>query len=378
MNFSTDPINNVENLQKKNRTKTISIYLVVVLAIIVFLIALPFIYVDISSQSRGILRSKMENVPITSVISGEVQNLTIFNNKEVKRGDTLLTIVKKRLLVDAALNDTLYFQNKQMFRDLEFVLNEKVDSLKTAVIREDYFKFNNQRQALKSKLLQAQVSHKRYKTLYDKSVVAKVEYERYYFQMLNAQNDLKSFVTQQMATWQNQKNELQLQLKNLEGAVNKISAETNNYIITAPVNGTIENFSGAQMGDFVMAGQPIAILSPHDSLIVESTVSPKDIGLIKIGEPVKFQLDAFNYNQWGLITGKVIDIDKNITLQNNQAFFKVRCSLDSNYLKLKSGYQTKVSKGMTLTTRYIITRRSLYELLFDKIDDWLNPKIITN
>jgi hypothetical protein len=33
---------------------------------------------------------------------------------------------------------------------------------------------------------------------------------------------------------------------------------------------------------------------------------------------------------------------------------------------------------MTLTTRYIITRRSLFDLLFDKIDDWLNPKQISN
>lgn len=45
-------------------------------------------------------------------------------------------------------------------------------------------------------------------------------------------------------------------------------------------------------------------------------------------------------------------------------------------MQLKSGYKTKVSKGMTLTARYIITRRSLFELLFDKVDDWLNPKQI--
>jgi membrane fusion protein, peptide pheromone/bacteriocin exporter len=77
-----------------------------------------------------------------------------------------------------------------------------------------------------------------------------------------------------------------------------------------------------------------------------------------------------------LLDGKVIDIDKNVTIQENQAFFKVRCSLNSKIMKLKSGYKTQVSKGMTLTTRYIITRRSLFDLLFDKVDDWLNPKQI--
>jgi HlyD family secretion protein len=129
------------------------------------------------------------------------------------------------------------------------------------------------------------------------------------------------------------------------------------------------------VGSFVTASQAIATLSPADNLIVESSVSPSDIGLIQKNQKVKFQLDAFNYNQWGLLEGKVIDVDKNITLQENQTFFKVRCALKSKELKLKSGYKTQVSKGMTLTTRYIITRRSLFDLLFDKVDDWLNPKL---
>ena len=55
----------------------------------------------------------------------------------------------------------------------------------------------------------------------------------------------------------------------------------------------------------------------------------------------------------------------------------VRCSLNTMQLPLKNGYTTNISKGMTVTTRYFITRRSLFELLFDKVDDWFNPKIIT-
>jgi membrane fusion protein, peptide pheromone/bacteriocin exporter len=72
----------------------------------------------------------------------------------------------------------------------------------------------------------------------------------------------------------------------------------------------------------------------------------------------------------------VIDIDRNITIQGEQAFFKVRSSMNTTAMQLNSGYKTEVSKGMTLTTRYSITRRSLYQLLFDKVDDWLNPKIV--
>jgi HlyD family secretion protein len=53
--------------------------------------------------------------------------------------------------------------------------------------------------------------------------------------------------------------------------------------------------------------------------------------------------------------------------------FKVRCVLDSNQLHLKIGFTGNIKKGMTVQARFVVTRRSLWQLLFDKIDDWVNP-----
>jgi HlyD family secretion protein len=377
MNFSSDPINTLENLIAKNKTKSLSIYLVVVIAIATFIGLLPIIKIDISSQSRGIIRSKIDNVPVTSAVSGKIVALKLKNNALVQKGDTLLIISKENLESEKQLNDTIYKTNETILQDLEMVLKGKFN-LQTSLIREEYYKYTTQKAELQSKVAQAQINYNRYKTLFEKGVIAKAEFEKYQFDLQFAKQALNSFVKQQMANWQNKKNELTLQLKNITGSNNKLNIEAQNYVLIAPITGTIENFNGVQMGSILNASQPIAHISPVDNLVVESTVSPNDIGLIKPNQKVKFQLDAFNYNQWGLLTGKVIDIDKNITLQENQAFFKVRCALDSKELKLKSGYKTQVSKGMTLTTRYIITRRSLFDLLFDKVDDWLNPKQIKN
>ena len=377
MNLSSDPINTLENLIAKNKTKSISIYLVVVIAIATFIGLLPIIKIDISSQSRGIIRSKIDNVPVTSAVSGKIVALKLKNNALVQKGDTLLIISKENLESEKQLNDTIYKTNETILQDLEMVLKGKFN-LQTSLIREEYYKYTTQKAELQSKVAQAQINYNRYKTLFEKGVIAKAEFEKYQFDLQFAKQALNSFVKQQMANWQNKKNELTLQLKNITGNNNKLSIEAQNYVLIAPITGTIENFTGLQTGSILNASQPIAHISPTDNLLVESTVSPNDIGLIKPNQKVKFQLDAFNYNQWGLLTGKVIDIDKNITLQENQAFFKVRCALDSKELKLKSGYKTQVSKGMTLTTRYIITRRSLFDLLFDKVDDWLNPKQIKN
>jgi multidrug resistance efflux pump len=378
MNFSSDPVNTLENLIAKNKTKNMSIYLVIVLALITFLALLPVIKVDISSQSRGTIRSTTDNVPVTTIVSGRVTWLSLKNNKIVQKGDTLIKISKENLETDKKTQDTLSSSVVALLNDVSNLLQNKTTNLSTAVSREDLSKFQSGKNELQSKVSQAQINYDRNKILHDKDIIAKADFEKLEYELRLNKQALQSFISQQKAIWENQKRDLEERLKNLNGAVAKIKVESNNYIVLAPISGTIESFSGIQVGSYINASQSIATISAADRLIVESTVSPNDIGLIKKNQKVKFQLDAFNYNQWGLLEGKVIDIDRNITIQGDQAFFKVRCALDSTTLQLKSGYEANVSKGMTLTTRYIITRRSLFDLLFDKIDDWLNPKQVSS
>lgn len=374
MNFSSDPINTLENLIAKNKTKSLSIYLVIVLSVLVFIALLPVIKIDISSQSRGIIRSKTDNVPVTAIVSGRIKWLALKNNALVNKGDTLIKIVKDGLTTEKTTQSEVSSTLIALHEDVTAVLGGKTAHLKTASAREDFYKFQSQKDELQSKVSQAQINYNRSKTLFDKGIIATAEYEKQLYELRFANQALQSFVSQQKASWETQKRELEERLKNIQGSISKIKIEENNYVVVAPISGTIESFSGLQVGSFINASQPIATISATDRLIVESTISPNDIGLIKKNQAVKFQIDAFNYNQWGLLEGKVIDIDRNITIQGEQAFFKVRSIMNTTEMRLDSGYKTKVSKGMTLTTRYTIARRSLYDLLFDKMDDWLNPK----
>lgn len=377
MNISSDPINTLENLIAKNKTKSISIYLVLILAILLFLILLPIIKVDISSQSRGLIRSTTDNVPICCLVNGKVRFINLKNNCIVQKGDTLVQLSQENLDTEKATNQGLSIDLQNRILDLSFVVSGKSSTLKTPEIQQEWNSYTSKKNELQSKITQAKTAYNRNKQLYDKGVIARAEFEKYSFEYTYSQQALSGFDKSQRCAWQNKKRELEDQLKTLNGTLEKINVETKNYIITAPISGTVENFSGIQIGSFLNALQPIANISAVDQLIVESTVLPNDIGLIKKNQKVKFQIDAFNHNQWGLLEGKVIDIDRNITIQGEQAFFKVRCSLKSTAMDLQSGYKTQVRKGMTLTTRYMITRRSLYDLLFDKVDDWLNPKRLT-
>jgi HlyD family secretion protein len=375
MTFSQDPINTLENLTHKNKTKSISIYLVIVVSLVVFISSLPLVKIDISSQSRGIIRSTTDNVPLTSLVNGKVVSVNLKNNRLVQKGDTLVQLTQESLNNEKYTNESLASDLQNRISDLSRIVTSSNTVLTTPELQQEWNSYNSKKNELESKIAQAKIVYDRNKQLFDKGIIARAEFEKYSFDYTYSEQSLSSLIKSQKSVWQNQKRDLENQLKNLKGTLNKIDVESKNYVITAPISGTIENFSGIQVGSFLNASQPIATISATDQLIVESSVSPSDIGLIHKNQKVKFQIDAFNYNQWGLLEGKVIDIDHNITIQGEQAFFKVRSVLNKTELQLKSGYKTKVSKGMTLTTRYILTRRSLFDLLFDKMDDWLNPKI---
>ena len=375
MSFSQDPIHNLENLIHKNKTKSISIYLFIVVALVVFISSLPLIKIDISSQSRGVIRSTTDNVPLTSLVNGKVVYVHLKNNWLVQKGDTLIQLNQESLNSEKYTNESIAGDLQNRILDLSRIVTSSNAVLTTPELQQELNSYNSKKSELEIKITHAKIVYDRYKHLFDKGIIAKAEFEKYSFDYTYTKQSLSSLFKSQKSVWQNQKRDLENQLKNLNGTLNKIDVESKNYVITAPISGTIENFSGIQVGSFLNASQTIATISATDQLIVESSVSPSDIGLIHKNQKVKFQIDAFNYNQWGLLEGKVIDIDHNITIQGEQAFFKVRSVLNKTELQLNSGYKTKVSKGMTLTTRYILTRRSLFDLLFDKMDDWFNPKI---
>ena len=230
---------------------------------------------------------------------------------------------------------------------------------------------------VQTQLSLAQKDYDRASTLYNQGVIPKAEYDKYYYDYQGLKKQILGIREQQISQWQAQKRDTERQLRSLGSEVQRINQEQKNYIITAPVSGRLINFSGIQKGNFLVQGQNIGEISPDQSLVAECLVSPKDIGFIHTGQDVKFQIDTYNYNQWGLLKGKVQEIDQNIKVnqQTGEAFFRVLCKMDDNCLKLKSGYQGHIGKGMSFTARFHLIDRTLWQLLFDRVDDWFNPKL---
>ena len=111
--------------------KTNIIYILLLIAIVSTLIALPFVHVPISISASGVIRPQTENSKIISLVSGRVVDSRIHgNNQKVMEGDTLFVIVSKDLQNKLELNQHLGSDYAQQIADLKLLLSRNYKGLR--------------------------------------------------------------------------------------------------------------------------------------------------------------------------------------------------------------------------------------------------------
>ncbi|HUM88962.1 MAG TPA: HlyD family efflux transporter periplasmic adaptor subunit [Prolixibacteraceae bacterium] len=368
----------IENYFNKYSKRSQVIYISVLLAFLAAIVALPFIKVEVTTQSRGVIKSETENNQLMSMVYGEIEKMTIAENMAVLEGDTLVVINTGKLQEQVAAYQRNADENLAFQKDIQTILNYRPEKIKTPKYLSQYNEYATQ---LKEQQLQTELL-KREKEVSDQLYAKKVETEMDHLKAVNSYNlslrREKLIHDQFHKSLQAELSRLEIENKDLSSSISQLKEEQNQYVITAPVSGTIIQYSGLSKGNFIMPNQVIAQISPTSGLLVECYVSPADIGYLNVGTMARFQFDAFNYNQWGTANGKIVEISSDLIAVNEQSVFKIRCSLDDEYLSLKNGYKGNLKKGMTLTGRFSLTERTLWQLLFDKVDNWLNPKLAEN
>ena len=352
------------------------IYLALLLIILIALALLPVISVNVTSQNRGVVSTKKENTTIIPSLYGKVKETSLEEGKRVRQGDTLLVLKSDR--IDAQLNKfNKNLHNNHLFLDdLHSLLKEKPEELQTPKYKNEWGKYIAGIREIQIKLELLRKDFQQQKYLYNEKVIAEIDYLESKNNLQSIRSELELYKQKARNNWQIEITRLKLENNDIRASLKQLYDEKNQYVITAPATGSLLKVAGIQTGSFVSPGQKLAEISPEAKLIAECYVSSSNIGYIKNGQTVRFQFDAFDYNQWGLLKGSVTKISDDVIVIDKQPVFKVRCKLPSTYLQLKNGQKGYLKKGMTLTGRFMLTRRTLFQLLFDKVDDWLNPKMI--
>ena len=372
--------NSIETYIYQHTTKSQVIYWVVLLAITATLVALPFIYVDISVQGSGVVRPIAEKAEITSSVTEIVDSVFVREGEQVKKGDVILRFKTANSDYKISYQISRLNDCSAQLMDLAYLAKgEKPNTFSSPVRQQEYIYFKQKKQELETALAQAEKEYMRNKTLFEKKVISEEEYDGYYFKLQNQRNELASLMQSQLSTWQADKNTYQNTYNEMNSSLKQEVKDKDLYIVRSPVAGTVDQFSGVYRGSSIQAGQTLAVISPDSTLCLEVYVTPRNIGFMSVGMPVKMQVESFNYNEWGTIPGKVKEISSDfLTDSQGNSFYKVKCEIERDYLQLKNGRVGKLKKGMTVSAHFMVSRRSLFDLLYQKMDDWVNPRQYEN
>ena len=352
--------------------------------------ALPLVPVEVTVRSSGIVRPATERTELKVAISGRIARVLAHDNDRVAAGQPLLELVARDAEERLARNRALQHEKSDLIADLVELtaklaqparvggspadLAAVIVNLRTPVLTRGHAQFHAQFDASRLTLARTRMVCDRTTALAAQGLVTDQDRDDARYARDRASADLEMLVQQTLSGWQAQLRDEQTALDQLLSEEKRLQEELTLSTVRAPVAGTVQGLIGLNPGTFVIAGQSFGYVSPDDRLLVETYVSPKDIGLLGTGQRARLQIDAYPYTQWGMLDGTVERVAADATANGQQAAFKVIVRPAALALRLPNGATGALRKGMTLTARFVVARRSLLQVLYEDASGWLNPQ----
>ncbi|MFY9957251.1 HlyD family type I secretion periplasmic adaptor subunit, partial [Bradyrhizobium sp.] len=97
----------------------------------------------------------------------------------------------------------------------------------------------------------------------------------------------------------------------------KAEQKTRLQLLTAPVDGVVQQLAIHTVGGVVTPAQALLVIVPSDSrLEIEAMVSNRDIGFVHPGQQAEIKVDTFNFTRYGLLHGEVLSVSQDALIRD--------------------------------------------------------------
>lgn len=149
------------------------------------------------------------------------------------------------------------------------------------------------------------------------------------------------------------------------------TAGMRSYVLRAPVSGRVTALTARVGQPVTPQGQLMAIVPAGAKLQAELAVPSSAIGFVKAGQEVRLAIDAFPYQRFGTITGRVETVAQSAVTATGTngatgSVYPVTVALSAASINAYGRSEPLVS-GMSLTARIVTEEQSLLEWLFEPL-----------
>jgi hemolysin D len=103
-------------------------------------------------------------------------------------------------------------------------------------------------------------------------------------------------------------------------SVDLVKAEGRNklQLLTAPVDGVVQQLAVHTVGGVVTPAQQLAVVVPSNVVLeAEAMISNRDIGFVHPGQDAEIKVDTFNFTRYGLLHGQVLSVSQDALARDN-------------------------------------------------------------
>ncbi|WP_434304204.1 HlyD family secretion protein [Clostridium botulinum] len=327
-------------------------FMIYVISIILMLL-IGFTYWSIKSVKTYIVKGEgivtTENkYNIMPKVSGEIKEVFIKEGKEVKAGETLVTLkpVESNIQIEQ-IDSQLAVIDKRIE-----LLNRAEDDVNNGT--NGFDETDSEESEFYKKLCNIYVKQEEFKVnekyLKSQGIGAEQIKEFKDSQQLKA----KTVKYEGILQFTNEKENLKFEKSKLNAQKNALNKSKEEFKIVAQSSGKIHLNMPITKGTVLQAGSLIGtIFDKKDKLIVETMVSSVERPRIHVNDQVSLVVGGLNQAEYGTIKAKVLKIDEDATIdkEKGQAFFKVKVQPYKTYLTDKKGEKVSLALGMITETR---------------------------
>jgi hemolysin D len=169
----------------------------------------------------------------------------------------------------------------------------------------------------------------------------------------------------------------------------KAVERTKLQLLTAPVDGVVQQLAVHTVGGVVTPAQQLAVLVPSDTVLeVEAMISNRDVGFVHPGQDVQIKVDTFNFTRYGVLHGRVSSVSQDAIVRDvppdrpkdsgadaentsseprgQELNYVARVSLDQTQMQVDETL-AKLSPGMAVTLDIKTGSRSILSYLLSPL-----------
>jgi len=132
----------------------------------------------------------------------------------------------------------------------------------------------------------------------------------------------------------------------------------------APVDGTVFALHIDNVGEVTQPGETIAEIAPDNAPLILSAVLPdREAGLVQPGMNVQMKFDAFPYQEYGIVSGKVLSISPSTEVHEQLgAVYQVEISLSRDQITSEEK-SVRLKAGQTASADIVVRQYRIMDVL---------------